>query len=160
MIGLKKSDVSLQCVCFCNECNWIGTFWICAVCPVSIVVLYRDSQVQLRFCLLETSCEQQDKFPSGISVRVNNKPAQLPVCTCFYLCDAMLAWLLAVVECPSVCPSIHLSVTCRYCVKQLIVGSCKECRTLAQDSRFLMPRILLIFEWYHPNESTKYTCSG
>jgi len=42
-------------------------------------VVYRDLQVQLRFCLLETSCEQQDKFPSGIGVRVNHKPAQLPV---------------------------------------------------------------------------------
>jgi len=46
------------------------------------IVAYRDIQVQLRFCLLETSCEQQDKFPSGIGVRINNKPAQLPVCSC------------------------------------------------------------------------------
>ncbi|XP_055885401.1 E3 SUMO-protein ligase PIAS2-like isoform X3 [Biomphalaria glabrata] len=35
-------------------------------------------QVQLRFCLLETSCEQADTFPSQIQVRVNNKPATLP----------------------------------------------------------------------------------
>ncbi|BFZ01890.1 hypothetical protein BsWGS_04929 [Bradybaena similaris] len=35
-------------------------------------------QVQVRFCLLEPSCEQADMFPSQIQVRVNNKPATLP----------------------------------------------------------------------------------
>uniref|UniRef100_A0A336M5L0 CSON004391 protein n=1 Tax=Culicoides sonorensis TaxID=179676 RepID=A0A336M5L0_CULSO len=35
-------------------------------------------QVQLRFCLMETSCEQEDYFPPGIQVRVNNKPVTLP----------------------------------------------------------------------------------
>ena len=32
-----------------------------------------------RFCLLETSCEQDDNFPPSICVRVNSKMAQLPV---------------------------------------------------------------------------------
>ena len=41
--------------------------------------VFRDVQVQLRFGLVETSCEQEDKFPSGINVRVNGKPAALPV---------------------------------------------------------------------------------
>ncbi|XP_064650037.1 E3 SUMO-protein ligase PIAS2-like isoform X2 [Lineus longissimus] len=35
-------------------------------------------QVQLRFCLLETSCEQGDNFPPSICVRVNSKIATLP----------------------------------------------------------------------------------
>ncbi|XP_036330884.1 E3 SUMO-protein ligase PIAS2 isoform X2 [Rhagoletis pomonella] len=35
-------------------------------------------QVQLRFCLLETSCEQEDCFPPSVSVKVNNKLCQLP----------------------------------------------------------------------------------
>ncbi|XP_055379728.1 E3 SUMO-protein ligase PIAS3 isoform X3 [Condylostylus longicornis] len=35
-------------------------------------------QVQLRFCLLETSCEQEDCFPPNIIVKVNNKMCQLP----------------------------------------------------------------------------------
>ncbi|XP_064608915.1 E3 SUMO-protein ligase PIAS2-like isoform X3 [Liolophura sinensis] len=35
-------------------------------------------QVQLRFCLLETSCEQDDNFPPSICVRVNGKMAALP----------------------------------------------------------------------------------
>ncbi|BFY97270.1 hypothetical protein BsWGS_00309 [Bradybaena similaris] len=35
-------------------------------------------QVQVRFCLLETTCEQADTFPSQIQLRVNNKPATLP----------------------------------------------------------------------------------
>ena len=36
-------------------------------------------QIQLRFCLLETTCEQKDEFPPSICVRVNNKIAPLPV---------------------------------------------------------------------------------
>ncbi|KAL0273915.1 UNVERIFIED_CONTAM: hypothetical protein PYX00_006479 [Menopon gallinae] len=35
-------------------------------------------QVQLRFCLLETTSEQEDCFPPGIMVKVNNKICQLP----------------------------------------------------------------------------------
>lgn len=35
-------------------------------------------QVQLRFCLLETSCEQEDCFPPNVTVKVNNKLCQLP----------------------------------------------------------------------------------
>lgn len=35
-------------------------------------------QVQLRFCLLETSCEQEDNFPPSICVRVNGKMTALP----------------------------------------------------------------------------------
>ncbi|KAL3867156.1 hypothetical protein ACJMK2_044379 [Sinanodonta woodiana] len=35
-------------------------------------------QIQLRFCLLETSCEQDDNFPPSICVRVNGKMAPLP----------------------------------------------------------------------------------
>lgn len=36
-------------------------------------------QVQLRFCLLETSCEQDDYFPPSVVVKVNNKLCPLPV---------------------------------------------------------------------------------
>ncbi|XP_023219375.1 E3 SUMO-protein ligase PIAS2-like isoform X1 [Centruroides sculpturatus] len=35
-------------------------------------------QVQLRFCLLETSCEQDDNFPPSICVKVNQKMCPLP----------------------------------------------------------------------------------
>lgn len=35
-------------------------------------------QVQLRFCLLETSCEQEDCFPPNVIVKVNSKICQLP----------------------------------------------------------------------------------
>ncbi|XP_060536141.1 E3 SUMO-protein ligase PIAS2 isoform X2 [Cylas formicarius] len=35
-------------------------------------------QVQLRFCLLETTCEQEDCFPPQIMVKVNNKLCPLP----------------------------------------------------------------------------------
>jgi len=37
-------------------------------------------QVQLRFCLIDSSCRQPDCFPSSINVKVNNMPATLPVC--------------------------------------------------------------------------------
>ncbi|XP_049787220.1 E3 SUMO-protein ligase PIAS2 isoform X2 [Schistocerca gregaria] len=35
-------------------------------------------QVQMRFCLLETSCEQDDFFPPGLSVKVNGRMCPLP----------------------------------------------------------------------------------
>ncbi|XP_023318411.1 E3 SUMO-protein ligase PIAS1 isoform X2 [Trichogramma pretiosum] len=35
-------------------------------------------QVQLRFCLQETSCEQEDNFPPNCTVKVNNKLCGLP----------------------------------------------------------------------------------
>ncbi|XP_035699029.1 E3 SUMO-protein ligase PIAS2-like isoform X3 [Branchiostoma floridae] len=35
-------------------------------------------QVQLRFCLLETSCEQEDHFPPSICVKINGKLSPLP----------------------------------------------------------------------------------
>ncbi|XP_066541099.1 E3 SUMO-protein ligase PIAS1 isoform X2 [Hoplias malabaricus] len=35
-------------------------------------------QVQLRFCLSETSCPQEDHFPSNLCVKVNGKPCNLP----------------------------------------------------------------------------------
>lgn len=52
------------------------------------IALHRDTsnpnkmehvvQVQLRFCLLETTCEQDDYFPPNIVVKVNNKLCPLP----------------------------------------------------------------------------------
>lgn len=36
-------------------------------------------QVQLRFCMLETTCEQDDYFPPNVVVKVNNKMCPLPV---------------------------------------------------------------------------------
>ncbi|XP_032591181.1 E3 SUMO-protein ligase PIAS1 isoform X2 [Drosophila grimshawi] len=35
-------------------------------------------QVQLRFSLVETSCDQEDCFPPNVNVKVNNKLCQLP----------------------------------------------------------------------------------
>ncbi|XP_010715911.1 E3 SUMO-protein ligase PIAS1 isoform X1 [Meleagris gallopavo] len=35
-------------------------------------------QVQLRFCLSETSCPQEDHFPPNLCVKVNGKPCSLP----------------------------------------------------------------------------------
>lgn len=34
----------------------------------------------MRFCLQETSCEQEDYFPPNIAVKVNGKLCPLPVC--------------------------------------------------------------------------------
>nr|XP_014344498.1 PREDICTED: E3 SUMO-protein ligase PIAS1 isoform X2 [Latimeria chalumnae] len=35
-------------------------------------------QVQLRFCLSETSCPQEDHFPPNLCIKVNGKPCNLP----------------------------------------------------------------------------------
>lgn len=35
-------------------------------------------QVQMRFCLMETTCEQEDFFPPNVVVKVNNKLCPLP----------------------------------------------------------------------------------
>ncbi|XP_014256966.1 E3 SUMO-protein ligase PIAS2 isoform X3 [Cimex lectularius] len=35
-------------------------------------------QVQMRFCLLETSCEQEDCYPPGLQIKVNGKSCPLP----------------------------------------------------------------------------------
>ncbi|XP_076052036.1 E3 SUMO-protein ligase Su(var)2-10 isoform X6 [Oratosquilla oratoria] len=35
-------------------------------------------QVQMRFCLLETTCEQDDNFPPNIAVKINDKMCPLP----------------------------------------------------------------------------------
>jgi len=35
-------------------------------------------QIQMRFSLLETSCEQEDHFPSSVSVKVNDRMCPLP----------------------------------------------------------------------------------
>jgi hypothetical protein len=36
-------------------------------------------QIQLRFCIVDSSCKQPDCFPSTVGVKVNNMMAQLPV---------------------------------------------------------------------------------
>ncbi|XP_026461573.1 E3 SUMO-protein ligase PIAS1-like isoform X2 [Ctenocephalides felis] len=36
------------------------------------------TQVQMRFCLLDPSCEQDDNFPPNVVVKINNKLCQLP----------------------------------------------------------------------------------
>lgn len=46
-------------------------------------------QVQMRFCLLETTCEQEDLFPPNVVVKVNNKVCQLPVCFATRICFAL-----------------------------------------------------------------------
>ncbi len=45
----------------------------------SIVDKTHQIQVQMRFCLAETSCEQLDNYPPYINVRVNGKAVELPV---------------------------------------------------------------------------------
>lgn len=44
-------------------------------------------QVQLRFCLSETSCPQEDHFPPNLCVKVNGKPCNLPVRSLFPATD-------------------------------------------------------------------------
>jgi len=51
-----------------------------------ISALHCVVQVQMRFCLLETSCEQDDCFPPGICVKVNGKMCPLPVSNKYCYC--------------------------------------------------------------------------
>ncbi|XP_075245188.1 E3 SUMO-protein ligase PIAS2-like isoform X2 [Convolutriloba macropyga] len=44
----------------------------------SIVDKTYQVQVQMRFCLMETSCDQLDNYPPYINVRVNGKAVELP----------------------------------------------------------------------------------
>ncbi|KAK2837064.1 hypothetical protein Q5P01_014276 [Channa striata] len=40
-------------------------------------------QIQLRFCLSETSCPQEDNYPNSLCIKVNGKLFPLPVSACF-----------------------------------------------------------------------------
>lgn len=53
-------------------------------------------QVQLRFCLLETTCEQEDYFPPNVQLKVNGKMCQLPVS--FYNVDCVIAKQIKSIE--------------------------------------------------------------
>lgn len=55
-------------------------------------------QVQMRFCLLETTSEQEDHFPPNAVVKVNNKLCPLPVSYRFGICDAFFLICIVVLE--------------------------------------------------------------
>ena len=38
----------------------------------------------MRFCLLETTCQQEDNFPPNIAVKINDKMCPLPVSIDYY----------------------------------------------------------------------------
>lgn len=77
-------------------------WWLTCVCTqrdISGTKCDFSVQVQLRFCLSETSCPQEDHFPPNLCVKVNGKPCNLPVRsseltiqsaskTCCLFCDA------------------------------------------------------------------------
>lgn len=65
-MDMLSTDVWLY-ICFCSHRDISGT-----KCDFSV-------QVQLRFCLSETSCPQEDHFPPNLCVKVNGKPCNLPV---------------------------------------------------------------------------------
>uniref|UniRef100_A0A8C7MZ59 Protein inhibitor of activated STAT 1 n=1 Tax=Oncorhynchus kisutch TaxID=8019 RepID=A0A8C7MZ59_ONCKI len=73
-------------------CGWLVSvagrcLWLAGVCGWLVSVAGWDIsgtkcdftvQVQLRFCLSETSCPQEDHFPPNLCVKVNGKPCNLP----------------------------------------------------------------------------------
>uniref|UniRef100_A0A8C7JL46 Protein inhibitor of activated STAT 1 n=1 Tax=Oncorhynchus kisutch TaxID=8019 RepID=A0A8C7JL46_ONCKI len=66
-------------------CGWLVSvagrcLWLAGVCGWDISGTKCDFtvQVQLRFCLSETSCPQEDHFPPNLCVKVNGKPCNLP----------------------------------------------------------------------------------
>uniref|UniRef100_A0A8K9X4P0 Protein inhibitor of activated STAT 1 n=1 Tax=Oncorhynchus mykiss TaxID=8022 RepID=A0A8K9X4P0_ONCMY len=54
-------------------CGWLVSGWDISGTKCDFTV-----QVQLRFCLSETSCPQEDHFPPNLCVKVNGKPCNLP----------------------------------------------------------------------------------
>lgn len=52
---------------------------VCVLRDISGTKCDFSVQVQLRFCLSETSCPQEDHFPPNLCVKVNGKPCNLPV---------------------------------------------------------------------------------
>lgn len=85
--SIIKWLVSFWC-CQCSKCGWCLQWWCLhnGVCPVplfyclfpscSYMVLFFLS---FRFCLSETSCAQEDNYPSGLCIKVNGKLFPLPV---------------------------------------------------------------------------------
>lgn len=56
------------------------------------------TQIQLRFCVRDTSYRQSDKFPSRVVVKVNNEMVQLPVSFTFFLLLSFIAVTLFSLE--------------------------------------------------------------
>lgn len=92
-------------------------------------------QVQLRFCVLETSSEQEDNFPPNVVVKVNNKLCPLPVSTISYpFCFAtilIIFCLFYIAEShtnkQTRCRAEETSTTCEYHNKcEVIAVGCKS----------------------------------
>uniref|UniRef100_A0A8B9TH50 E3 SUMO-protein ligase PIAS2 n=1 Tax=Anas platyrhynchos TaxID=8839 RepID=A0A8B9TH50_ANAPL len=49
-------------------------------------------QVQLRLCLAETSCPQEDNYPNSLCIKVNGKLFPLPVSLCLHVFVVSLTW--------------------------------------------------------------------
>lgn len=78
---MKANFVWPDCELFLNysstSVGWKPFF--CALRDISGTKCDFSVQVQLRFCLSETSCPQEDHFPPSLCVKVNGKPCNLPV---------------------------------------------------------------------------------
>lgn len=66
-------------------------------------------QVQLRFCLLETTCEQEDYFPPNVQLKVNGKMCQLPVSWEKWKCSRLITISVSSFRIPSLPTSQVLS---------------------------------------------------
>ena len=65
--------------------NGIVHIVLCNFYLNAIIFRTNPVQIQLRFCHLDPSCEQDDNFPKNLDLKVNGKPFPLPVCwDCHY----------------------------------------------------------------------------
>merc|ERR1712121_408525 len=52
------------------------------------------TQIQMRFSLLETSCEQEDNFPPSICVKINYYYQLLSIIINYYRCNVLYSTVL------------------------------------------------------------------
>lgn len=91
-----ESVMNNSCIYMLSSDVW---WWIlfCAHRDISGTKCDFSVQVQLRFCLSETSCPQEDHFPPNLCVKVNGKPCNLPVRSSafkgfFFFSDLLFIW--------------------------------------------------------------------
>lgn len=91
-----------------------------------------------RFCLFETSCEQEDNFPSSLCVKVNGKICPLPVSIRFELIN------------------LTIGMSTQTFVVNRPLGACRTAAQCGgQDNRFLLSR-----DWNYFILSSKLSCFG
>ena len=111
----------ISCHCLCCQFLW----WCSSVCSSCDTI--RKKTV--------TCCSAVDGVPAHVS---------------FYPRDAMLARVIAIATCLSVCPSVCVSVTRRYCVKTKKASGMISSPSGSPKTSFLTPNFITKFQGLPP----------